>query len=98
MNKKDISGEAADVNWPYCAPLMCGVNYIGSSSLPGVVLIDMEQGHCCDMRGAINVCELLWPGCHEIRTSSIGRDDVVYLRRGEQWMALERINKRKAGP
>lgn len=82
--------------WPYCEPLMCGVHFIGSGIQPGVVLIDMVSGDCTDMRGAIRVCEALWPGCHEIKTCAGGKDGTSYVKRDGQWIAVEPLDKRKA--
>lgn len=81
-------------NWPYCLPLMCGVNYIGSSQ-PGIVVIDVVGGECCDMSGAIRVCEALWPVCHEIRVSANGGLDIIYKKCNGQWIAFEPANARK---
>lgn len=98
MSIKEIRSDAWDEVWPYCALLMCGVNYIGSGSQPGTVVIDMVEGECCDMGGAVRVCEALWPGCHEIRTCSGGKADTSYVKRDGTWIALEPINTKKTTP
>lgn len=81
-----LAEAVADSDWPYSPPLMCGVNYIGSGSVPGTVLLDMTGDDCCDMSGAIRVCEALWPGCHTIKTSNSRGPSAEYLKRGGQWV------------
>lgn len=93
---KDPCIEDPDTSWPYCRPLMCAVNYIGSASQSGVVVIDLVGGDCCDMSGAVSVCESLWPTCHEIRVSANNAErDIIYAKRDGQWIALEPTNARK---
>jgi hypothetical protein len=96
----DVLGAGRDYvgDWPYSPPLMCGVNYIGSGAAPGVVVLDMIGDDCCDMGGAIRVCEALWPGCHTIKTSNACGADTEYRKTGGQWVAIEAHNFNSTTP
>lgn len=89
MTQKNHYINEPSANWPHCAPLMCSLNNIKSGYVPGVVLIDVKPYHCPDMSGTIKVCELLWPGCHDIRVSAGGVPDIRYFKKDGKWGAFE---------
>lgn len=87
MNNNEVCTKGLAGNWPYSTLLQCFVKYIAPGALPGVVNIALPEGNSTSMDGAIKVCELIFPGCHEINVSQDRVSDVIYLKRDGQWSA-----------
>ena len=73
----------------YSSKLQCGFH--GWRVLAdGEIALDMPDGNCCDMDGAIEIAEKIMPSVWRIVTFSGGVMDTVYGNSRGKWVVLSR--------
>lgn len=55
----------------------------------GCLWLELPEGQCCDMRGAIRIASVLIPGVSRILVTSGGAADVEYRQTAGRWYALD---------
>lgn len=57
----------------------------------GVLRLDMPEGQCCSIDGAIQVAQAMCPGVFRIDAYSGGVSDVTYINGRDGWKAYENV-------
>jgi hypothetical protein len=72
----------------YSSKLMCAFNswrVLGD----GEIALDMPENNCCDMRGAIEIAQVIMPSVWKISTFSGEIPDAVYILIDGKWGAYD---------
>ena len=70
----------------YSSKMRCGFNAWRVIS-DGEIALEMPDGQCCDMSGAIDIAEKIMPSVWRIQTISGGKTDVEYRLFRGKWDA-----------
>jgi hypothetical protein len=63
----------------------------------GEIALDMPDGVCCDMGGAIEIAEKIMPSVWRIATFSGGKPDTEYRLILGEWVAFDMHSRQKGG-
>ncbi len=62
----------------------------------GEIALNMPDEVCCDMRGAVEIAEVIMPSVFRIATFAGGKPDMEYLFSCGKWTAFDARPKRMA--